>query len=258
MKIQPEEGYPPLNLIKNRTSEMIRSKNFDAPILPIYKKHANQEITGSSEEIKGDIEFIDLTLSYRQGLCPALKGLSLVIKEGEKIGIIGKTGAGKSTLLKSLLKIVSEYQGKIKIGDQEIRNIPLLDLRRAITVIPQATNIFTDTIRRNLDPQGLKSELEICEILEDIQLLKKIKNLENGLDTEIKGEGGIFSQGEKQLLCLVRAILDKQRIVLIDEATANLDIQSDRLVQKLIQKHFKESTVLVIAHRLDTIMDCDR
>ena len=108
---------------------MIKQKDFCAPILP-------EETRNLKVEVKGDIEFKDVVLSYRQGLSPALNGLSLTIKEGEKIGIIGKTGAGKSTLLKSLIKIVSEYQGEILIGGREIKDIPLLELRGGITVIP--------------------------------------------------------------------------------------------------------------------------
>lgn len=171
------------------------------------------------------------------------------------MGIIGRTGAGKSTIINSILRILEPASGKILIDGKDTTRYRLQDLRAAITVIEQDPTLLNGTIRENLDPAGKYSEEEIRQIAKECYLEDIIKS-KGGLDAKISNES--LSVGESQLLCICRAFLKKSKIILIDEATANIDVKNDELIQKVIANKFESCTVLTIAHRLTTLNNSDK
>ncbi|KAM3143255.1 hypothetical protein pb186bvf_004587 [Paramecium bursaria] len=203
----------------------------------------------------GRIEYQNAYIHYREDLPPALKNLNLVIQPKTKIGVVGRTGAGKSTITMSLLRILEASNGQIIIDGHDIKQIPLRQLRENITIIMQDSTIFDGTLRENLDPTGKNTDDEILSVV-DRCCLQGMMN--NSLDTKLSEGGENLSAGQKQLLCIARAILRKSQIVLIDEATANIDIETEHNIQETIKKSFKNCTVITIAHRINTILHCDK
>ena len=204
-----------------------------------------------------DIHFSNVYMRYREHLEPVLKGLHYHIKSGQKIGIIGRTGAGKSSIMQAIFRLVeTDKESKIIIGGQDIKEIGLHTLRNSISFIPQTPFLMSSNIRENLDPFSLYSDEDIWKVLEEVQLKDYVQSLKNGMLTEVSDQN-IFSVGQKQLICLARAILRKNKILVLDEATANVDIETDSLIQRSIREKFKDCTVLTIAHRLATIQDSD-
>ncbi|KAL4503360.1 hypothetical protein ABPG72_000966 [Tetrahymena utriculariae] len=206
---------------------------------------------------QGKIIIDDLYLKYRPNLPYVIKGITTQIKPCEKIGVVGRTGAGKSTITLSLLRIIEAFKGKITIDGVDISKIRLDQLRHKITIILQDPILFDGTLRDNIDPLNKFNDEEIIQTLEKCQL-QKLTQSEKGLNTYINESGDNLSVGEKQLVCIARALLKKSKIVLIDEATANIDIQTDHMIQQTISSVFKDCTVLTIAHRLNTILNSDR
>ncbi|CAD8090517.1 unnamed protein product [Paramecium sonneborni] len=206
---------------------------------------------------EGRIRFINYSVNYRSNLPLVLKNLSFAINSKEKIGIVGRTGAGKSSITLCILRILEGIQGQIQIDDIDISKIQIQKLRSQITTILQDPVIFSGTIRQNLDPLNKCSDQEIMKVVEQSCLLQII-NERNGLDTLVDEGGDNLSAGEKQLICIARAILKKSKVVLIDEATANIDIETEQKIQKTIQKSFEDCTVITIAHRINTILHCDK
>ncbi|CAF1443909.1 unnamed protein product [Adineta steineri] len=229
--------------------------------IPMESDFYNGELQPPSDwPMEGKIEFHEYKLSYRSELEPVLKGINLKIEPYNKIGIIGRTGAGKSSIFQALFRLTdkSTTNGKILIDGIDINRISLNVLRSNLNIIPQSPVLFSNTLRYNLDPFQYFTDEQLWNVLEAVQLKTKINNLKDKLNTVIAEYGNGFSVGECQLICIARAILKKSKILLIDEATAHVDTKTDQTVQEILHKKFTNHTILIIAHRLNTIMDSDK
>ncbi|XP_034253883.1 probable multidrug resistance-associated protein lethal(2)03659 [Thrips palmi] len=205
----------------------------------------------------GDITFQNVCLRYSSTDPPVLKKLNFFIKSGEKIGIVGRTGAGKSSLLSALFQLYP-IEGTIIIDKLDTSKMGLQDLRSHLSVIPQEPVLFTGSLRHNLDPFEQYKDEDLWRALGDVELKSYVEEMNGGLQFVVTEGGSNLSVGQRQLVCLARAILRQNKILILDEATANMDTYTDQLIQTTIRHKFSACTVLTVAHRLDTVMDCDK
>ncbi|XP_010512144.1 PREDICTED: ABC transporter C family member 10 [Camelina sativa] len=206
--------------------------------------------------VTGRVEITDLQIRYRRESPLVLKGISCIFEGGHKIGIVGRTGSGKTTLISALFRLVEPVGGKIVVDGVDISRIGVHDLRSRFGIIPQDPTLFNGTVRFNMDPLCQHSDAEIWEVLGKCQLREVVQEKENGLDSLVVEDGSNWSMGQRQLFCLGRAVLRRSRVLVLDEATASIDNATDLILQKTIRREFADCTVITVAHRIPTVMDC--
>jgi len=207
---------------------------------------------------KGEILFENYNVKYRNDLDIVLKNINFHLKPGEHLGVVGRTGSGKSTITLCLFRILEAYSGKIYIDGVDISRVGLKKLRESITIIPQDSTLMNGTLRYNIDPVNAYTDKEIIHVMKKIGFDYIINLNKDGLDQNISENGSNLSIGEKQLICITRAILRKSKIIVLDEATASIDYKTEEIIQKALNEILTNSTMISIAHRIKTVMNSDK
>jgi ATP-binding cassette subfamily C (CFTR/MRP) protein 4 len=207
---------------------------------------------------EGSVSISDLSVRYRPSLPLSLENVTFDIPSGCRVGVVGRTGSGKSTLVQSLFRLLEADNGSIHLAGVDIKTLGLHSLRKHMSVISQVPVLFSGcSVRDNLDPFHVHSDQTIRDALDDVHMTDAIEELPLGWNSMVAEGGSNFSVGQRQLLCLARAILCKNKLLICDEPTANVDRRTDQLLQQALHKSFDGSTILSVAHRLDTVIDND-
>ena len=237
----------------------------DMEMLDGTKESIDAIIDGQKKETEaivseGRIELRDMSCKYLTRETPVLEKISFEVRPGEKVGVVGRTGSGKSTLLKVFLRALDYYEGEVRIDGKNIKSVDLKSLRSQISVVTQETSLIEGTLRENLKMRedAQIEEMRMMECLAELGFDSNPVYRKSGLEMQIDCEGANLSAGEKQIVCYCRTLLENNRIILLDEATANIDIKTEEIIQRSIEKDFKQNTMIIISHRIHTIMKCDR
>ena len=242
---------------ENTMTKMERSLSY-TKIISERPQQLTSDLSLRDWPSKGEIRFENFNVKYRNDTEMVLKDINFHLKSGEHLGVVGRTGSGKSTISLCLFRILEAYSGKIYIDGVDISKVGLQKLRESITIIPQDSTLMDGTLKYNIDPINAYSDKEIIHVMQKIGFDYILKQNKDGLDQKISENGSNLSIGEKQLICITRAILRKSKIIVLDEATASIDYKTEEIIQKALNELLSNSTMISIAHRIKTVINADK